>query len=212
MLKAVIFDLDGTIGDTLPICVQAFQNSVEPLSGKKLTMEEIISHFGPSEEGVIAALLPGRYEAGMAAYLHHYAQLHEMSPAPFEGIRELLAMLHENGVKNTIVTGKGAGTLAITLERYGLTDAFDAVETGSPLGPCKAEKIGAVLGQLGIQKEEAIYVGDAPSDITEANNAGIAVYSAAWASTAEPVLLEQMNPGRVFTRVEAFAAFARTLL
>ena len=60
MLKAVLFDLDGTIGNTLPLCITAFRESIEPLAGRSLTDEEIVRTFGPSEEGTIAVLLPER--------------------------------------------------------------------------------------------------------------------------------------------------------
>lgn len=53
MIKAIIFDLDGTIGDTVPLCIAAFKKSVEPLAGRVFSEEDIVSTFGPSEEGTI---------------------------------------------------------------------------------------------------------------------------------------------------------------
>jgi beta-phosphoglucomutase-like phosphatase (HAD superfamily) len=44
-IKAVIFDLDGTVADTLPLCIAAFKKSVEPLLGKTVSEEEIIATF-----------------------------------------------------------------------------------------------------------------------------------------------------------------------
>ena len=62
MIKCVAFDLDGTIGDTLPLCMAAFRDSIERLAGVKVTDEEIIKNFGPSEEGIIKVLLKDRYK------------------------------------------------------------------------------------------------------------------------------------------------------
>ncbi|MGQ1947507.1 HAD family hydrolase [Geofilum sp. OHC36d9] len=56
-IKAVIFDLDGTLGNTIPLCIEAFRKSIEPLIGKKLSDQEITSTFGPSEEGTIKVLV-----------------------------------------------------------------------------------------------------------------------------------------------------------
>ena len=207
MLKTVIFDLDGTIGDTLPLCVLAFKKAIEPLGGVELTPREIISHFGPSEEGVIRELFPERYEEATELFIQSYRDLHDMAPAPFEGIVPLLEQLKERGIRNTVVTGKGMRTLRITLERYGIAALFDRLEAGSPEGPCKAAKIRKILAELEVRPEEALYVGDAPTDITESHEAGVEVCSAAWASTAEPELLERMNPGRVFRTVPELAAF-----
>ena len=61
-IKGLIFDLDGTIGNTLPLCIQAFRQSIEPLAMKKLSDQDIIATFGPSEEGTIQTLIPEHYE------------------------------------------------------------------------------------------------------------------------------------------------------
>lgn len=63
-IKAVIFDLDGTIGNTLPLCIKAFRSSIEPLINPKITDSEIIETFGPYEEGTLLALAPSHYEKG----------------------------------------------------------------------------------------------------------------------------------------------------
>ncbi len=46
-IKAVIFDLDGTLADTLPLCIQAFRQSVEPLIKRSISDDDIIATFGP---------------------------------------------------------------------------------------------------------------------------------------------------------------------
>lgn len=212
MLKTVIFDLDGTIGDTLPLCVMAFKKAIEPLGGVTLTPREIISHFGPSEEGVIRELFPDRYDEAVELFIKSYRELHDMAPKPFVGIVELLEYLKSNGIKNTVVTGKGMNTLNITLEKYGIAHYFDLLEAGSPEGPCKASKIRKILEELQAAPEEALYVGDAPTDITESREVGVPVASAAWASTAEPELLEQMNPGMVFDSVAALTDYLKEKL
>src|SRR4249920_2534165 len=92
-IKAIIFDLDGTLANRLPLCIKAFRNSIEPLINRVVPDEEIIATFGPSEEGTIMMLVREHYEKGLAAYLHHYKILHSMCPHPFDGIKELLIYL-----------------------------------------------------------------------------------------------------------------------
>lgn len=58
MLKAVLFDFDGTVGNTLPLCIAAFQKAITPLAGRSFSEREIVATFGPSEEGTIRALIP----------------------------------------------------------------------------------------------------------------------------------------------------------
>ena len=47
MIKLVAFDLDGTIGDTLPMCIQAFKEATQPYAGRELSDEEVVQTFGP---------------------------------------------------------------------------------------------------------------------------------------------------------------------
>lgn len=205
-IKAVIFDLDGTIADTLPLCIKAFRQSVEPLINRSVSDAEIIATFGPSEEGTIMALAPNHYDKGVADYLHYYESLHTMCPVPFEGMKELLQTLKEKGVRIAMVTGKGKHSTVISLKHFELTHYFEAIETGSPKGARKAEGIQLILdGLTGIKNDEVIYVGDAPSDIIASRKVGIPVVAAAWAGTAEPEQLKELQPDELFYSINDFA-------
>ena len=207
-IKAVIFDLDGTIANTLPLCIKAFRQAVEPLIARTVSDAEIIATFGPSEEGTIMALAPDHFEKGVADYLQHYTTYHDLCPFPFEGIENLLKTLQEKGVRIAMVTGKGVHSTAISLQRFGLQDYFEIVETGVPAGPRKPEGIQAVINYFSeISKEDMLYVGDAPSDITASKKVGVPVVAAAWAETAEPVLLASLQPDAIFYTLQEFAAW-----
>lgn len=209
-IKAVIFDLDGTIANTLPLCIQAFRQSIEPLINRSISDAEIIATFGPSEEGTIMALAPDNYDKGVADYLQYYKQLHNMCPAPFEGMKDILQTLKNKGVSITMVTGKGKHSTAISLQHFGLTHFFEAIETGSPKGARKAEGIKVILdGLTHLKKDEIIYVGDAPSDIIASRKVGIPVIAAAWAETAEPEKLEEMKPDELFYTIKDFEVWLR---
>lgn len=207
-IKAVLFDLDGTLANTLPLCIQAFRQSVEPLINRTITDEEIIATFGPSEEGTIMALAPDHYDKGVSGYLQYYQDLHAMCPVPFEGIKEILQMLKSKGVRIAMVTGKGKHSTDISLKHFGLTGFFEIIETGSPGGARKAEGIQLILDSLpGVEKEEVIYVGDAPSDIEASRKVGIFVVAAAWAETAEPRKLQGSGPDELFYTIRDFSVW-----
>lgn len=194
-IKAVIFDLDGTLGNTLPLCISAFRKSIEPLINQNLSDEEIIATFGPSEEGTIMALAPQYYQEGISSYLKFYKDLHPMCPEPFDGIEDMLIALKTRSVRIAMVTGKGQHSTAISLEQFGLAEYFEAIETGIASGPRKAEGIQNILDLFkSIQKDEVIYVGDAPSDILACRKVGVPVVAAAWAETAEPEELTELHP------------------
>ncbi|MCR9225896.1 MAG: HAD family hydrolase [Flavobacteriaceae bacterium] len=205
-IKVVIFDLDGTIANTLPLCIRAFRESIEPLIHRPLSDSEIIATFGPSEEGTIMALAPNHYEEGIKDYLRFYEDLHDMCPSPFDGIENILEVLRNKSVHTSMVTGKGKHSTKISLDRFGLAHFFEVVETGSPKGPRKVEAIQRILSSLkNIKSYEVIYVGDSPSDIISSRNAGVPVIAAAWAETAEKENLLKLNPNRMFDSVNKFA-------
>ncbi len=204
----IIFDLDGTLGDTLPLCLAAFHLALEPLVGHPLTDEEIFSKFGPTEEGVVAAFAPERVEEGMAAFLQHYAALHEQYPEPFDGVRDLLAALRAGGVRLGMVTAKGRESTLITLGRFGLELAD--VETGSPNGHRKAHGIRKMVARWGMAASRVLYVGDSVNDVRAAHEAGVHVAAVAWAGSADGLALEQAKPDALFTNIDDFAAWLLT--
>lgn len=205
--KTVIFDLDGTIADTLPLCIAAFKKSIEPLLGKTLTDEEIIATFGPSEEGTIRKLIPAHEEAGIAAYLRYYEQLHDTCPSPFLGITNLLEQLQAKGVQLGMVTGKGVHSTHLSLNQFGLNRFFETLETGRPEGPDKLNGIRRILSRLNTRREESLYVGDAPSDIRYCKEIGIPIAAAAWAGTANAGELAALQPDWLFNSVDDFTSW-----
>ena len=210
-IKAVIFDLDGTLANTLPLCISAFRKAIEPLANRKISDEEIIATFGPSEEGTVMALAPHAYDQGVSDYLQHYADLHHMCLSPFDGITDLLAELQDKNIRIAMVTGKGKYSAMLSLEKFDLSGYFELIETGIAAGPSKPEGIRRILDQFNhLQKDEVIYVGDAPSDIDACRKVGIAIVAAAWAETAEPEKLIPLSPDELFYSVEDFANWIRT--
>lgn len=212
MIKAVFFDMDGTIGDTMPLCIEAFRKAIEPLAGRSLSDKEITDTFGPSEEATIKALIPDQYDAGFTSFYACYKELHAQCPQPFDGMLDILNDIKSKNIVLAIVTGKGKLSAHISLSQYGIEDLFDAVETGSALGPCKPEGLKSLLKKFGLAPHEAVYVGDAPSDITAANEAGVPIISAAWAITSEKQLLKEMNPDATFESVAAFGAYIKSIV
>jgi phosphoglycolate phosphatase-like HAD superfamily hydrolase len=212
-IKGIIFDLDGTIGNTLPLCIQAFRQSIEPLALTPLSDQDIIATFGPSEEGTIQTLIPEHYEQGIVNYLQFYESLHDLCPAPFPGITQLLDDLRSKNIRLAMVTGKGKHSTAISLKKFGLDDVFEQIETGSPAGPVKVEGINAVLQQWkDIDRTSIFYVGDSPGDITFSRKAGIPVVAAAWAETAEPEKLKVLNPDQLFYTIDEFTNWLMSMI
>ena len=153
-------------------------------------------------------MAPNHYEKGVADYLYFYEILHEICPTAFGGIEDLLTTLKNKQVRIAMVTGKGKYSTHISLKKFDLTHFFEFIETGLPGGPRKAEGIQIILDSLPeIKKEEFIYVGDAPSDIIASRKVGIPIIAAAWAETAEPETLKELNPDELFYNIQDFTTW-----
>lgn len=212
MLEAVIFDLDGTIGNTLPLCIAAFKESIEPFAGREVSEEEIIATFGPSEEGTIAALAPDDFDEAMEKFIAAYTRLHGMVEEPFEGIIPIFEWVKNNNLKLGLITGKGPLSCDITLDKFEMRDYFDSVRTGWQQGPRKVVDMNEMLDEWGIHPENVIYIGDSPSDVTSSEGAGVTPISAAWDDLADIETLKEMNPERTFTSIETFKKYLETLI
>ncbi|MFD2572153.1 HAD family hydrolase [Spirosoma soli] len=203
-IKGVIFDFDGTLADTLPLCIRAFRHSIEPRLGRPVSNEEIIATFGPSEEGTIKALIPDYYDEGVAEYLAHYERFHSDYPDLFPGIQPLLDELQTKEVKLALVTGKGQRSAAMSLQFYNLTPYFSAFGYGDLSMNSKTGNINRIVADWQLTPEEVLYVGDAPSDIVACRKAGVPIASAAWATTADGLELQKLQPDYLFKSVDAF--------
>lgn len=197
MIKLVAFDLDGTIGDTIPMCISAFKKAIEPYVMRKLSEKEIIQTFGLNEEGMIRQVTDQNWEKALDDFYLYYTQMHEMCPRPFSGIIELIQQLKRNSLFTALITGKGEKSCSITLNRFGISNYFDAVETGSPYKNRKSEAINNLLERFHLQADEILYIGDTVSDVLSCKEVGVRCFSAAW---AQNILIEELlsvNAGNV---------------
>lgn len=214
MLKLIAFDLDGTLGNTLPMCILAFEEAVSPYTdtGRRLTKAEIVETFGLNEEGMVRALVRSRSEEALSRLYTVYEQLHDEHAVLYEGVPQLLDFLRDAGVRLALVTGKGAECCAITLRKFGLGGYFPDVLTGNPTENIKARNIRSLVEKYGLDPAECLYIGDALSDIQQANAAGLTCLSAAWDAGADRQEMERLNPGRVFSSIAQLREYLAELL
>jgi phosphoglycolate phosphatase-like HAD superfamily hydrolase len=204
----MIFDLDGTLGETVPICIQAFQQTFQHYLGRTLTAPDIIAMFGPSEEGMLQRHVPHTWPQALEMYLLEYERAHVLCPAPFPGLTTLLAALHRRGMLLGIVTGKGLRSARISARVLGLDAYFDGLEAGSADGPVKPAGIRAFLTRWAVAPETVAYVGDAPYDVDAAKHVGVVAVAAAWAASADAAALAARQPDVLFQSVADFAVWA----
>lgn len=184
-LECVIFDIDGTMADTLDLCVMAFQETFKKELGKSYEKAEIFQYFNVAEGGIIAKFAnQEQYPKTLETYYRELEILHRQKDVVMPGIRELLQDLQSHGIIMAVVTGKGKRSAELTMREMGLRNYFSIIESGSDDAPDKTIGLRRILDQMLIDPQKAVYIGDIESDIQSALRVGIWAAGAVWAPTA----------------------------
>ncbi|MDR3585176.1 MAG: HAD family hydrolase [Desulfosporosinus sp.] len=203
-LKGFIFDLDGTLINSLPVVRTSLNATLLKFSGRVYTDKELSSLFGPSEDGIFKKLFPESWKEVLQFYLNEYDRIHVQYANPFPGVVETLTMLQAKRIKLALVSGKGAGSMEISMRHSGLKHFFEIITSGSELGASKPEHIRQVLELWKFSPNEVAYVGDIAYDVASAKEVGVLPISALWAETVQVQKVLAMNPAYAFESVESF--------
>jgi pyrophosphatase PpaX len=201
-LHGIIFDLDGTLADTMEVCLKAFQETLQHFDGRTISLLELYSLFGPSEEGILRRLLPNHGEEAYKYYLNSYERCHKACTRPFPGVEVLLDDLRCLGLRIAIATGKSAETAEISMRILHLASRIERLETGFVDRGDKPELIRRVVEHWGFSPDQVAYVGDVPTDLYAAEQAGVLPIGAAWAESGILRHIEKKDGWIVFERVE----------
>ncbi|HSI37140.1 MAG: HAD family hydrolase [Phycisphaerae bacterium] len=183
MLDAVLFDLDGTLADTIPLIVASWNAAVGPITGLTYSLEDVISRFGPSDSGMIRRELPEEAVWRDADEMYHaYYRKHHGKVVVFDGVPEMLAAVRATGLPVGLMTGKGRRSADITLAHLGWAGTFDAIVTGDEAEKPKPnpEPLIQVARMLGVDPRKCAYVGDSPADVKAGRAAGMKTIAAGW--------------------------------
>ena len=186
---AVLFDLDGTLIDTRSLYLEAYRQAVEKYVRDDLSHEDIMALRPTSEVAFIRAVVAEEdFDACMEDFYRAYRGLHvESFQGVFPGITAVLNRIRERGLPLGLVTGKSRRSWEITRERTLELGTFDALVFDDDVRAPKPDPHGLelALDVLGVQPEDAVYVGDTRSDMEAARSAGLRPMAALWAREAE---------------------------
>jgi HAD superfamily hydrolase (TIGR01549 family) len=164
---AVVFDLDGTLVDSLPLVLRAISHAIEPFGPHRPTMD-IFARLGGPPERFMPDLLDDPKNTRHA--LDRMARFHRENQhliRPFEGVGVVLERLRTAGLEIAVWTGRDRHSTEQILREHALTDYFSAVVCGDDLPTHKPEPDGLreILRRLEVSAAEAVLVGDADVDV-----------------------------------------------
>lgn len=182
--RTVLFDFDGTLADTLPICFYAFQQVFRAYDGRDIGKEDIISMFGPSEVGIIKdnLLQKERVDAAIEDYYRYYDQEHRNAVSAATEMIDMVNRLKREGIAVGIVTGKARRSYDISVNYLFPKGMFQAAITGDDVAKPKPDPEGIVkaMSLLDASARETLYVGDSDADIEAGIRANVKTAGVTW--------------------------------
>lgn len=207
-LKAIVFDLDGTLIDSAAELRTALNQALASMGRRNLTVREVTTMIGDGivrlTERALAAtgepLTERALDKAVDAVRDAYAS---MPPSTlYTGARETLAGLVERGIAIALCTNKPADATHRILEQLELTHCFQAVAGGDSYPTKKPDPlpVRGVLAQLGVAPAMAAMVGDSHNDITAGRAAGLTTIAVSYGYSLLPVqelgadvVIDQLN-------------------
>ena len=178
MIKAVILDFDGTLGDTTDLIIRTIQATIKEMNLPSRTDAECAAMIGLRLTDTPPALFPGE-DVDVNEYARTYRRLfHSFNTDDavkiYPGVMETLTELKDRGLTLTIASSRSHSTLDDYVMKLGFSDLISLVIGAEDVseGKPNPEAVNTTLEKLGIKPEEALVVGDTSFDIDMGRNAG----------------------------------------
>ena len=187
MKKLILFDLDGTLIDSLEDLAEAVNHALG-LRGLPLhTVAEYRRMVGHGVRNLVKQALPegaddALIDAALADFKAYYQAHIDVHTRPYPGIPELLTELQAHGIQLAVASNKFQEGTEYLINRFFPGIRFVAILGNKPGAPLKPdpEIVQEVLRRSGVSKEDALLVGDSPTDMKTAANGGIESIAVTW--------------------------------
>ena len=213
MTKAVIFDLDGTLLNTLGDLTAAVNHALTAHGFPVRTEAQVRTYIGDGVKQLIARSCPPDTDeatrgAVLEAYLPYYAAHNMDLTRPYDGVMELLTALTSAGIRVAVVSNKhNAGVQTLCAHFFG--DLLDLAVGGDGTRPLKPapDSLLYAMERLAVSPDEVWYVGDSVQDVQTARGAGVRCAAVTWGFQDEDRLAAENPAALVDTVAELTAVF-----
>lgn len=210
MKKAVIFDLDGTLLNTLEDLRSAVNVALALRNLPPRSLEEVRCFVGNGVRNLMRRALPAGtadadIDAALADFKQYYAAHIRDTTIPYDGIPELLTALCKRGIKVGVLSNKMDSATQELIQHFfpGKVDVIFGEHKDIPRKP-DPTSCRLVMQQLGVKPEEVLYVGDSGTDMQTAKNAGLTAVGVTWGFRSREDLLQNGADYLVAAPVEIF--------
>lgn len=206
--KAILFDMDGTVLNTLDDLADATNVALQKNGCPLRTTDEVRQFVGNGIRKLIERAVPAgtadeKMEQVYTDFTAYYSAHCADRTRPYEKIPELLARLRAEGYRTAVVSNKADGAVQALCRTYfdGLFDAVAGEKPGVRRKPAP-DTVYAVLLALGLDASETVYIGDSDVDLETARNAGMQFIGVSWGFRGETFLREK-GAGTVVSDADA---------
>lgn len=189
MIKAVLFDFDGTLLNTNDLIFTSYEYAFTKVLGRSITDEEIHDLYGKPLYSSLAKY--GEHQDALCdTYREFNESHHDELVKKFDGAAEGVRMIKNSGIKTAVVTSKRRYTLEKGIRILGLEDFFDVLITPDNTEKHKPdpEPVLKACELLGVSPSEAIMVGDSVFDFECAKRAGARLAGVNYSTTRDAIM------------------------
>lgn len=207
MRKTIIFDLDGTLLNTLEDLYLSTNAALQSCGFPARTMEEVRQFVGNGVRNLMRRAVPEgeenpRFEECFRAFREHYAVHLNDHTGPYEGIMELLEKLRKMGCPAAIVSNKlDSAVKELNRSFFGELIPVAIGESEGVRRKPEPDTVYAAMGELGVSREDCIYVGDSEVDLQTAKNCRIPCVCVSWGFRGRETL-ESLGAERIVDTAE----------
>lgn len=186
IIRAVLFDLDGTLVDSLEDLTDAVNHIRDVFSYPPLATDAVRLKVGKGARNLVQRSLPGVTGSGIDRALHMFLEFNRLHIADksslYPGISEALHELSAHGIRMAVISNKNEDLSSLILKTLGIHTLFESICGGDTYQESKPSPLPLmkVAEQLGLAPNECIMAGDSINDIQAAQRAGITSIACTW--------------------------------